>query len=101
MNSSKQKVIERYQAFYIAKQDSLYKGILKNYSVKLADTTNLYDSSKDWIYIKIFDTLEDYIKNILPLKINDPKLEKVVKEYEKYEKFSVGKLDARDNICLL
>ena len=42
----------------------LYKGILKNYSVKLADTTNVYDSTKDWIYIKIFETLEDYIKNI-------------------------------------
>ena len=71
---------------------------MKNYSVKLADNTNIYDSSKEWIYIKIFDTLEDYIKNILPLKIKEPKLEKVVKEYEKYEKFSVGKLDARDNI---
>lgn len=98
INSNKQKVIDRYQEFYISKQDSLYKGILKNYSVKLADNTNVYDSSKEWIYIKIFDTLEDYIKNILPLKIKDPKLEKVVKEYEKYEKFSVGKLDARDNI---
>ena len=98
INSNKQKVIDRYQEFYVSKQDSLYKGILKNYSVKLADNTNVYDSSKEWIYIKIFDTLEDYIKNILPLKINDPKLEKVVKAYEKYEKFSVGKLDARDNI---
>ena len=58
----------------------------------------LLSATKDWIYIKIFETLEDYIKNILPLKINEPKLEKVVKEYEKYEKFSVGKLDARDNI---
>ena len=98
INSGKQKTIDKYQEFYISKQDSLYKGILKNYSVKLADTTNVYDSAKDWIYMKIFDTLEDYIKNILPLKINDPKLEKVVKEYEKYEKFTVGKLDARDNI---
>ena len=98
MNSGKAKVIEKYQKFYITKQDTLYKGILKNYSIKLADNTNIYDSTKDWIYIKIFDTLEDYIKNILPMKINDPKLEKVVKEYEKYEKFSVGKLDARDNI---
>ena len=35
---------------------------------------------------------------MLPLKINDPKLAKVAKEYEKYEKFAVGKLDARDNI---
>lgn len=98
MNSGKAKVVEKYKQFYITKQDTLYKGILKNYSIKLADTTNVYDSTKDWIYIKIFDTLEDYIKNILPLKINDPKLAKVVKEYEKYEKFAVGKLDARDNI---
>ena len=95
MNSGKQKVIDKYKLFYISKQDSLYKGILKNYSVKLADTTNVYDVAKEWIYVKIFDTLEDYIKNILPLKIKDPKLEKVVKEYEK---FSVGKLDARDHI---
>lgn len=98
MNSGKQKVVDKYKLFYISKQDSLYKGILKNYSVKLADTTNVYDVAKEWIYVKIFDTLEDYIKNILPLKINDPKLEKVVKEYEKYERFTVGKLDARDNI---
>ena len=98
MNSGKQKVVEKYQQFYITKQDNLYKGILKNYSIKLADNTNVYDSTKDWIYEKIFNTLEDYIKNILPLKINDPKLAKVVKEYEKYEKFTVGKLDARDNI---
>lgn len=98
MNSGKQRMIDRYREFYISKQDTLYKGILKNYSVKLADTTNVYDSTKDWIYIKIFETLEDYIKNILPSKINEPKLEKVVKEYEKYERFSVGKLDARDNI---
>ena len=78
MNSGKQKLIEKYQAFYISKQDTLYKGILKNYSIKLADSTNVYDSSKDWIYVKIFDTLEDYIKNILPAKIKDPKLEKVI-----------------------
>ena len=98
MNSSKPKVIEKYKTFYIEKQDSLYKGILKNYSVKLADSTNVYDSTKDGIYTKIFETVEDYIRNVLPLKINDPKLAKVAKEYEKYERFSVGKLDARDNI---
>ncbi|MBQ2835295.1 MAG: hypothetical protein IJE68_00430 [Clostridia bacterium] len=98
MNSGKAKVVEKYQQFYISKQDNLYKGILKNYSIKLADSTNVYDSSKDSTYVKIFETVEDYIKNVLPLKINDPKLAKVAKEYEKYEKFAVGKLDARDNI---
>ena len=98
MNSSKQKIIEKYQEFYINKQDSLYKGILKNYSIKLADGTNTYDSSKDKIYVKIFETLEDYIRNILPLKMSNNKFEKIIKDYEKYEKFAVGKLDARDNI---
>ena len=97
-NTAKEKVIEKYNRFYVSKQDSLYKRILKNYSIKLADSTNIYDSSKDWIYVKIFNTLEDYMKNILPLKISNPKLESVSKDYEKYEKFSVGKLDTRDNI---
>ena len=97
-NTAKEKVVEKYKRFYISKQDSLYKGILKNYSIKLADNTNIYDSTKEWIYIKIFETLEDYIKNILPSKIKDSKYENIVKEYEKYEKFTVGKLDARDNI---
>ena len=46
----------------------------------------------------MLDKLEDYKKNIVPAKIKDPKLEKVIKDYEKYEKFSIGKLDARDNI---
>ena len=98
MNTAKEKVIEKYQRFYVSKQDTLYKGLLKNYSIKLADNTNIYDSSKEWIYIKIFDTLEDYLKNVLPLKLKDKNLEKIAKEYEKYEKFTVGKLDARDNI---
>ena len=97
-NTAKEKVIEKYNKFYVSKQDSLYKGILKNYSIKLADSTNVYDSTKDWIYVKIFNTLEDYMKNILPLKISDLKMEVISKDYEKYEKFSVGKLDTRDNI---
>ena len=94
-------MIERYQRFYISKVDTLYKGILKNYSIKVADTTNAYDSSKEWIYTKIFYTLEDYIQNILSLKINigyDKNLESVVSEYEKYESYTIGKLDTRDNI---
>ena len=98
MNSGKAKLVENYKKFYVSKQDSLYKGLLKNYSIKLADNTNIYDSTKEWIYVKIFNTLEEYIKNILPLKINDKKLENIAKEYEKYEKFSVGKLDTKDNI---
>lgn len=99
--SSKEKIVERYQKFYIAKMDTLYKAILKNYSIKVADTTNVYDSAKEWIYTKIFYTLEEYIKNILSLKIEisyDENLKNIISEYEKYETYTVGKLDTRDNI---
>lgn len=97
----KEKVVEKYNKFYIAKMDTLYKAILKNYSIKLADTTNIYDSSKEWIYVKIFYTLEDYIQNILTLKINNGQKEEfsdIVDDYEKFETYTVGKLDTKDNI---
>lgn len=99
--NGKEKLIERYNKFYISKMDTLYKSILKNYSIKVADTTNAYDSAKDWIYTKIFYTLEDYIENILSLKLElnyDESLKKIVSEYEKYEAYTVGKLDTRDTI---
>ena len=99
--NGKEKLIERYQEFYISKMDSLYKSILKNYSIKVADNTNIYDSTKEWIYIKIFHTLQEYIEKILSLKIQinySENLNSVVTEYEKYESYSVGKLDTRDNI---
>ena len=97
----KEKVKEKYQRFYIAKMDSLYKSILKNYSIKVADTINNYDSTKEWIYTKIFYTLEDYIQNILSLKLEndeDKNLRNIVAEYEKYQSYTVGKLDTKDNI---
>lgn len=98
----KERTLEKYHNFYISKMDNLYKAILKNYSIKVADTTNVYDSAKEWIYTKIFNTLEDYIENILPLKIengaNDKNIQEIVSEYEKYESYTVGKLDTRDNI---
>ena len=99
--SGKEKLIERYNQFYVSKMDMLYKGILKNYSIKLADTTNTYEASKEWIYTKIFYTLEEYIQNILSLKIkigNDAVAKDVIKEYENYETYTVGKLDTKDNI---
>ncbi len=98
---NKEKLVERYYKFYVSKMDSLYKAILKNYSIKVADNTNAYDTSKEWIYTKIFYTLEEYIQNILSLKIEinyDDNIKNIVSEYEKYEAYEVGKLDTRDNI---
>ena len=98
--SKKDKAIEKYNKFYVSKMDWLYKGILKNYSIKLADTMNVYDSSKEWIYIKIFNTLEEYIKEILTIKIKteEEQYAEIKADFDRYEAFTVGKLDQRDQI---
>ena len=92
---NKEKLTNRYKKFYIAKMDELYKRILKNYSIKLADNISQYNSSKEFIYTKVFITLEEYIKNILSLKTENKEF---LELYQKFEKFIVGKLDTRDNI---
>ena len=98
--SKKDQIIDKYNKFYVSKMDWLYKGILKNYSIKLADTMNIYDSSKEWIYIKIFNTLEEYMKEILTLKLkkDEEQYKEIKTDLEKYEAFIVGKLDQRDQI---
>ncbi len=81
--------------------DSLYKGILKNYSVQLADTVSSKVDSIDIVYEKIFSTLESYISDILPIKLrisNEEEYKNVIEEYERYESMLVGKLDQRDKI---
>ena len=103
-DSGKEKIQEKYNKFYIQKMDWLYKGILKNYSIKLADSSQRYDATKELVYLKIFSTLKEYIENILSLKIEENKkqekrkFEEIEKEYQNYEAFEVGKLDQRDNI---
>ncbi len=98
--NGKEKTKQKYISFYIYKMDSLYKSILKNYSIKLADTTNIYDSTKDWIYTKIFYTLEEYLQNILSIKMENFKEEykAIEADYQKFQSFTVGKLDTRDII---
>ncbi len=99
-SSNKPQLIEKYKKLYINQMEGLYKGLLKHYSIKLAD--NLTSGAKDEIYNKIFSTLEDYIENILPLKMKeDPEnniYKNILEEYQNFEKFTVGKLDQNDNI---
>lgn len=95
----KPKIREKYEKFYCNKMESLYKGILKHYSIKLAD--NLTPGVKENIYEKIFSTLEEYIVNILPLKWSDEKKDsykELLSEYEKFERFTIGKLDQNERI---
>ncbi len=97
--SKKEKILSKFNPIYLEKIDVIYKGLLKNYSVKLADGLRAKRVNQVELYKKIFETLEDYIKNILPIKLKvegTEKYEKIVKEYEEYEKFNVGKLDEKD-----
>ena len=95
----KEKVKNRYINFYINKMDTLYKGILKNYSIQLADNLKTSANDKNEIYDKVFDTVEEYIVNILDLKLkkeNSKISKEILEEYGKYEKFLAGKFDSID-----
>jgi len=98
-DSGKEKSVQRFNNFYIEKMDILYKGILKNYSVQLADNVKTSESDKIEVYDKVFDTVEEYILNILSLKMksNEHKVEKeIIEQYDKYAKFLAGKPDTID-----
>ena len=97
--NDKPKVIERYKKFYCAEAEILYKGLLKHYSIRLAD--NILDGEKQEIYNKIFKTLEEYISNILPIKFEIEKndmYKEILDEFDNFDRFTVGKLDQNDVI---
>jgi len=101
LTNSKTKNLSVYQDLYIEKMEFVYKGIIKNYAVKLADTITESSKKREKIFDNIFDTIEEYIKNILKLKIekDENSMSKdVLEEFDKYEGYDVGKLDARDII---
>ena len=97
--SDKEKLIERYKKFYCTETETLYKGLLKHYSIRLAD--NITDAEKQEIYNKIFKTLEEYISNILPIKFEIEKndtYKEILEEFDNFDRFTVGKLDQNDVI---
>ena len=93
--NQKNKLYNRYVMFYITKADALYKAILKNYSIKLSDSLSSQTLTKEEIYSKIFKTLEEYVNDIMPLKMEYKKGEckEILEEYDRLEGFKVGKLD--------
>lgn len=98
-SSNKEKLIQKYNKFYVEKMDTLYKGILKNYSVQLADNLKTSANDKAEIYDKVFDTIEEYIVNILTIKMKSEeyKIDKeTLEQYDKYSKFLAGKPDSID-----
>lgn len=98
--NTKNKSLEKYKEFYLTQMDSFYKGILKNYSVKLAESSRRTNNSID-IYNKIFDILDEYVSKILYIKMQDQSNlieEKIGPEIHRLDQFEIGELDAKDYI---
>ena len=98
--NAKGKALEKYKDFYVTQMDSFYKGILKNYSVKLAECSRRLDTSTD-VYNKNFDILDEYINKILIIKLEDPNNgieERVGSELNRLDQFDIGELDSKDYV---
>lgn len=98
VSGGKEKLISRYKNLYVEKSDELYKNILKNYSVKLADGVKEKNLNQLSLYRNIFLTLDEYRKKILPLKIKSEikNFEKIRNDYDELDRFDIGKLDEKD-----
>lgn len=98
-NIKKESTLKTYKEFYVAKMDSLYKGLLKNYSVEITDNLKK-DKSSEKTFEKIFSSIENYVAEILPIKISleTSEMLKYQLEYEKYQEVSLGKLNEQEKI---
>ena len=98
--SGKAKIINRYNNFYLDKIDSLYKNIIKQYSVRLLEMNT--EAEKNELYNKICSTIEEYVEDILPKKIKaNPSKEVYIEidsEYQKYKKLKFNRNDQNDVI---
>lgn len=93
LKNENKRISDDFNNLYIYKMDQSYKGLLKHYSIKLPEKKTL-PAQKDEMYNKIFDTLEEYVENIVALKnIED---EELIKECSLFETYEVGKLDQVD-----
>ena len=98
--NTKSKSLERYKEFYLTQMDTFYKGILKNYSVKLAECSRRINTNVD-VYNKIFDVLSEYVSKILYIKMQDENRlieDKIGNEIHRLDQFEIGELDAKDYI---
>lgn len=98
--ADKTKQINKYKGFYLSKMDVFYKGILKNYSVHLAESSKKAELNKNKTFYEIFKLLEEYMTRILPLTIEEKQdiYEKIKKDYDLVETLSVGKLTDKDEL---
>ena len=92
--TNKEKLYNDYIPIYLKEIEKIYKALLKHYSMKLSE--RLTPMEKEQVYDKIFESLEVYVTNIIPMKeIEDKDL---IKQCSLFETYEVGKLDQVDLI---
>ena len=100
LKASGKKIDEKYEELYALKETKIYRNLLKNYSVRLADNRLISNEKKNGIYMEIFRSLAEYVKEILPLEMKHSKINKYSKiqsEIDRYNSY-LGKLDEKDNL---
>ena len=104
---SNKKIDTRYEEIYCEKMSQVYRKLLKDYSIRLIDTTTVNESAKQTVYLQIFKTLKKYVNTVLPLELEYSKTNKyasITNTLEKYKGYT-GKLDEKEalekNLILL
>ena len=97
---SGKKIDEKYEEIFALKSTKIYRNLLKNYSVRLADNRLVSIEKKNSIYMEIFRCLAEYVKEILPLEMKHSKVNKYGKIQDEIDKYNsyLGKLDEKDNL---
>ena len=90
----KEKTINELDEIYLFEMEQIYKGLLKRYSIQLSE--NLNPKEKESVYSKIFDTLDEYVIDIVPMKKYEDS--DLVEQFDRLSEFEVGKLDQVDII---
>lgn len=72
--------VSKYKAFYVNVVDQLYKGLMRHYSVRLTNQSE----NKEQVFQKIYDSVEDYIKLVLPYLEETEGRKEVLEGYKTY-----------------
>lgn len=74
------KFLEKYKEFYLYNMEELYKASMRHSTILLA---NAKDGDQDK-YDVVYNLIEDYIKNILPLLPETKQNTQIIEDYKKY-----------------
>lgn len=80
LTSKSELVVAKYKKFYVEVVDQLYKGLMRHYSVKLTSKAD----DKTQTFQKIYDSVEDYIKLVLPYLEETEGRKQVIESYKTY-----------------